>query len=349
MAKRTALVIGGLGTIGRNVIAAIEAAGGWEIIGLSRRAPTFSTSARFISVDLADRAQAEDKLGGLTQVTHMFYCALASGVDSSVTEPNLRLLVNSVGVVEPIAKGLESVVLNQGAKYYGTHIGPTMCPTPETAPRHMPPNFYYDQEDWLAEQQRSKTWTYALVRPALVVGVSQVVSLNILNCIVVYGTICRELEIPFDYPGTDAGYRALSNYTDAGMLARFELWSATAPQAANQAFNLTNASGFRWEHLWNQLGAALGAKPGRPRHFKLSQLMADKGPLWDRIVAKYGLAQNPFADIADWSIADHTFGRAWDYYLEDRKRIQAGFVEVLDTQQMFLAYFARLRAMRMIP
>jgi hypothetical protein len=34
-----------------------------------------------------------------------------------------------------------------GAKWYGMHIGPYRTPAREGDPRHMPPNFYYDQQD----------------------------------------------------------------------------------------------------------------------------------------------------------------------------------------------------------
>jgi len=38
MQSKTALVAGSQGVIGRNLIAHLEAEGGWDIIGLSRRA-----------------------------------------------------------------------------------------------------------------------------------------------------------------------------------------------------------------------------------------------------------------------------------------------------------------------
>jgi len=47
-----------------------------------------------------------------------------------------------------------------GTKYYGIHLGPTKTPMRETDPRHLPPNFYFDQIDWLAAYQRGKKWTF---------------------------------------------------------------------------------------------------------------------------------------------------------------------------------------------
>ena len=44
---------------------------------------------------------------------------------------------------------LKHVHLVEGGKWYGLHIGQMLSPTRESDPRHMPPNFYYDQQDLL--------------------------------------------------------------------------------------------------------------------------------------------------------------------------------------------------------
>ena len=44
---------------------------------------------------------------------------------------------------------LRRVVLVTGTKYYGSHLGPFKTPARESDPRHMPPNYYFDQIDWL--------------------------------------------------------------------------------------------------------------------------------------------------------------------------------------------------------
>ncbi len=59
MGRKKALVVGALGVIGRRLIQHLEEAGGWEIVGLSRRIPDFPSKASYISVDLLDRADAE--------------------------------------------------------------------------------------------------------------------------------------------------------------------------------------------------------------------------------------------------------------------------------------------------
>ncbi len=349
MAKKKAAVVGARGTTGRNVVRALEQAGDWEIVGLSRQAPGFETSATFISVDLEDEADAEAKLAGLSDVTHLFYCGLAGGFEAENIEGNLALLRIAVQAIDKIAPDLERVVLTQGGKYYGCHLGPYKTPSVETDPRHMPPNFYYNQQDFLLEFQEGKRWNATMVRPEIVIGLSAGVPLNTLNFISVYATIARELDIPFDFPGRPAAWEALNKYTDAEILGRFEVWAATEPSCAGEEFNITNGDCFRWENLWHSIGEAFGCRRGTVRPCSLAGLMEDKGPVWDDIVKRYQLENYRMDELANWIFADWVFGRDWDIILEDRKRISYGFTEIVFTEDMFARYFKTLREMRMIP
>jgi uncharacterized protein YbjT (DUF2867 family) len=65
MARKTALVIGATGIIGRSFIRHAETLPDWEVIALSRRPPDWPSKARHVSADLADPADAKAKLGGL--------------------------------------------------------------------------------------------------------------------------------------------------------------------------------------------------------------------------------------------------------------------------------------------
>ncbi len=349
MAKGKAVIVGGLGMIGRNIIHALEADGGWDIVGLSRRPPNFETGATFISVDLLDPADAEAKLSGLTDTTHIFYAALTGGVEAENVEGNLALVRNSVGVIEPIAPDLQRVVLSQGGKYYGVHLGPHKSPSKETDPRHLPPNFYYDQQDYVVDLQQGKTWHYTLLRPEAVIGYAEGIPLNTASLVAVYSVICRELDIPLNYPGPEAAFKAFNKFIDARLLGRCAVWAATEPSAAGEAFNVTNVSGMRWCNMWPMFTDYFGCRPGTIVPMPLKAFMADKGPLWDQIVQKYQLKPTPLDQIGDWGFADWNFGRTWDTILEDTKRIQFGFAEAIDTEQNFIEIFDQMKAERFIP
>ena len=241
MAKGKAVVVGGLGMIGRNIIQALEAEGGWEIVGLSRRPANFETNATFISVDLLDEAQAKEKLSGLTDVTHIFYAGLSGGVEAENVEGNLALVVNSVGVIEPVSPTLERVILVQGGKYYGVHLGPHKTPSKETDPRHLPPNFYYNQQDFIADLQQGTSWHYTMLRPEAVVGFAEGIPLNTASLVAVYASVCKEMDVPLNYPGPEAAFTAFNKFVDARLLGRCAAWAAQNPACAGEAFNVTNA------------------------------------------------------------------------------------------------------------
>ncbi|MCZ6708729.1 MAG: NAD-dependent epimerase/dehydratase family protein [Gammaproteobacteria bacterium] len=53
------LILGARGLVGRAVVAALEAQGNAEIVGLARGAPDFPTAAHYARCDLTDRADCE--------------------------------------------------------------------------------------------------------------------------------------------------------------------------------------------------------------------------------------------------------------------------------------------------
>ena len=75
-------------------------------------------------VDLLDAADCRRRMAPFREVTHLFYCARAKHGEG----------------------GVESVEENV---WYGVHLGPRPLGAREDDTRHLPPNFYYDQEDLL--------------------------------------------------------------------------------------------------------------------------------------------------------------------------------------------------------
>lgn len=348
--NKTALIVGGLGVTGRAVLAALERAEDWDIIALSRRSPDFETRARFVSVDLLDEADARAKLSILDGVTHFFYCGLSGGVEAENVEGNLKLLVNSLGPVAAAARGLERVVLTQGGKYYGCQIGPHKTPSRESDPRHLPPNFYYDQEDYVLELAEGEPWSYTLVRPEIMIGYARGGAvLNTGSFVALYAAMCAELGVPFHFPGSEKSFRALNKFTDAEILGNFEVWAAAEDRCANEAFNITIGSMFRWENVWDEIGAFFGARRGRVMPFSLDAYLGDKAHVWDRIVQKHGLAPTKIGELANWPYADWVMARDWDTILDDTKRISYGFTEVKYHEDAFFEYFEHLRKSKVVP
>jgi len=99
-----------------------------------------------------DPEDTKRKLAELRDVTHVFSAAFQASSGSAAdfasnTGPNREMLVNAVTAINRATPHLKRVVLVTGTKYYGVHLGPLKTPMRETDPRHMPPNYYFDQID----------------------------------------------------------------------------------------------------------------------------------------------------------------------------------------------------------
>src|SRR5258707_12635093 len=152
--KCTAVVVGATGIVGRAIAAKLAELGGWRGIGVTRSGGTVPGVDEAIAVDLRDPDEARRRLAPAAGATHLFFAAyLPQASWAAEVEPNRALLVNAVEGLEAVGAPLRDVTLITGAKYYGVHLGPSAAPAMETEPRHLGPNFYYDQEDYL----RSRT------------------------------------------------------------------------------------------------------------------------------------------------------------------------------------------------
>ena len=349
-AKRTALVTGASGLAGGYMLAHLLEQGGWDVIAVSRRKPRIGGDYRHIAVDLLDPADCQAKLGPLTNITHLFYLAITERADPGETiSANANMFFNLVKTVEAASPMLEHVHLSQGTRWYGNHLGPYKTPTKEDDPRHMPPNFYYDQQDFLEEFQKGKRWTWSVGRPHAVCGFSTGGPMNLTLAIAVYANICKALGLPLSFPGKPGAYTALYQCTDAALLAKAVEWMATDPKCANQAFNITNSDLIRWQNLWPRFANFFGMELAPPRHINLARSMADKGPVWEKIVEKNGLQKFRFEEIAAWGYPDGVFASDYDIVSDTSKARRFGFHDLVDTEEMFFRMFSDFRRERIIP
>ncbi len=348
MSEQHALVAGGLGVIGRNLVTHLADELGWKVTAISRRSPDFETSATYLSLDLLDEVATREALAQAGPFTHVFYAAYQEHADAAKqVEVNLGMLRNCVTAASALP-GLQRVLLYEGAKYYGAHLGAFPTPAHEDDPRVMPPLFYYDQEDWLTEFARDKPWDRVVLRPDVVCGFAIGNPMNLAMVIAVYAAICKELGLPLRFPGTPTCYGKLAQVADAAQLARGSTWAATEAKG-DTAYNITNGDIFRWNHLWKRIAAYLDMDPAEPMPISLSEMMADKGPLWESMKAKYGLVDVPFEKVAAWGFGDFIFNCDWDVISSTTRIRQAGFNECVDSEEMFLRLIAEFRARKVIP
>jgi nucleoside-diphosphate-sugar epimerase len=350
MDRKTALVTGATGVVGRNLVRYLSGLGDWEVICVSRRKPDVQGRFHHISLDLLDREACVRKLSALTGVTHVFFAAYSEQPTlAEAVAPNMYMLTNVVETVESVAGGLRHIHAVHGTKWYGSHLGPFKTPARESDPRHMPPNFYYDQQDYLIERQRGKAWTWSTVRPHAVCGFSIGSPMNLTTVIAVYAAISRELGLPLAFPGTPGNYRALYQCTDSIHLARAIVWMATEPRCCNEAFNITNGDLIRWENLWPKFADYFGMPLGPPRRINLTKMMADKSAVWDRIVAKHRLNACRFEEIVAWPHGDFVFTPEYDIISDTGKARRYGFHDSVDTEEMFFRLFDEYRQNKVTP
>jgi nucleoside-diphosphate-sugar epimerase len=350
MAKNKALIAGATGVVGRNLLRHLLATGDWEITALSRRKPDVDGGYEHIAVDLLDAVQCKAKLGHLTDITHVFFAAVTTSPDAALlVSQNVTLLRNLVETIEPLNRQLKHIHFMQGTKWYGSHLGPFKTPAREDDPRHLPPNFYYDQWDYMVERQKGKSWTYSSARPHAVSGFAIGNPSNLTMVLAIYATICKALGVPLCHPGTAGNYSALYQCTDSGLLARAMVWMATTPQCANEAFNITNGDLIRWENTWPRIARYFNMASGPRRRISIANAMADKGPVWDRIVQKYGLRPIGFQDIVRWPYGDFVFTPEYDIVSHLGKLRRFGFHETVDTEEMFFRLWDEMRAHKIIP
>ena len=301
MSQKTVLIAGALGLLGRAAVEHFESLGDWEVIGISRRAPNFATKARFLSLDLTDRAACEAAAKDLKDVTHVVYAALyekpdliAGWRDKEQMAVNLAMLQNLLEPLEAAAPGLRHISLLQGAKAYGVHIAPAPVPTKERWPRHQHENFYWLQEDYLKEAGTEAGFTWTIFRPTVAMGPNVGVAMNVLPVIGVYAAIAHETGQPFGFPSAMPYPREA---VDVKLIAEATRWAATEPAAANQHFNLTNGEVFSWKDLWPDVSDVLGVEHSEVEPFSMAEELPKHEELWQSIVDKHGLQAGPLMSL----------------------------------------------------
>lgn len=349
-----ALVVGVSGIAGNNVAKRLIS-DGWAVDGVSRSGAVPVQGVRPVVADLLDRAATATALADVDP-THVFFCTWQRRpTEAENIEVNTTMLRN---LLDPLVAGggLRHVALVTGLKHYlgpfeSYGKAPADTPFHEEQQRLPAPNFYYEQEDVLFEAAARGGFTWSVHRPHTMIGWALGNLMNMGVTLAVYGALCRETGQPFVFPGSPQQYSGVTDITDARLLAEQLVWAAEAPEAADQAFNTVNGDVFRWRRMWEVVAGGLGVPVAEyPGHAQpLEKRFADAGPLWDGMVAKYGLRPNSLDHIASWWHTDGDLGREMETFADMTKSRRHGFSHVQDSRRSFLDLFDELRRERIIP
>ncbi|UZJ58762.1 SDR family oxidoreductase [Pseudomonas sp. KU26590] len=351
---QTALVVGASGIVG-SATTQLLLDNGWQVAALSR-SPSQTPGVIPVAADLQDPASVRQALADL-KPTHIFLTTWSrQATEAENIRVNAAMVRNVLDAVSP-AKSVKHVALVTGLKHY---LGPfeaygkgTLPQTPfrESQGRLDIENFYYAQEDEVFAAAKRDGFTWSVHRPHTVTGVAVGNAMNMATTLAVYASICKATGRPFVFPGSRVQWDSLTDMTDARQLAKQQLWAATTPAAADQAFNITNGDVFRWKWMWGQIAEYFGVHPAAfpEKVSPLEEQMANDQGAWDELVRAHGLKEADIGRLISPWHTDADLGRPIEVVTDMSKSRALGFNAFQASDQAFFDVFDTLRAQRLIP
>ena len=357
MSKKV-LIAGASGLVGFEAARHFSRLPGYEVTVLSRRPPHDELDAQFVAVDLLDDAGCAADLGqAASATTHLVYAALywvAGWSDEDHINTNVRMFRNALDTVDRASDELRHVTVLEGGKSYGVHVRPVPIPSREGRDdaRDLA-MFYWPQQDYLRARAAERNWHWTIFRPATICGESFASAMNPIPALGAYAAVLKAERKPLLFPG---GESSIGQATDAELLAHAIAWAGEATEARNQVFNITNGDVFMWGAVWPAIAEALGMAPDGREPMRLAVEMPARAAVWERIRAEHGLrcpGLDAFVGLS-FHFIDSLLGT------DDRTRVnpaimspiklhEAGFHEVVDTEESLVKWFRRFQDKRYLP
>lgn len=352
------LVVGALGLVGRAVVERFADRPGLQVVGLARRAPDFARGATWVSADLRDAEATRAALAAHRDTTHLVYAALNEQPhltqgwrDPANMALNTQMLANTLAALG--GAPLRHVTLLQGTKAYGVHTGRAMrVPAREHDALRDHVNFYFDQQDLVAERAQRDGFDWTAFRPQIVLGMAVGSAMNPVATLGVQLALCRETGAPLHYPGHP---HLLTECTDARLIAQAIEWAWQAPQARGEVFNIANGDVVLWRSVFERLSAQFGVPLAEPKPQKLAECMPGHGPLWRQIAERQGLKVPDLQALIglSWQYADATYASQRPFavppLVSTIKLRQAGFSACIDTEDCIAQHLQAMQAQRYLP
>ncbi len=352
--QKSALIVGSTGITGGNLATRLIDRGWSEVYGLARK-PQERPGLLSVSADLQDAEALKRALSDVNP-SHVFICTwLRQETEAENVRVNGEMVRNLFAALA--GKPLVHAALVTGTKHYlgpFESYGQTNAETPfrEDNPRLPGLNFYYTQEDILFEAASRGGFGWTVHRSHTMIGYARGNAMNMGVTLAVYASLCRETGQPFVFPGSHEQWNALTDVTDARLLAEQLEWAALNPAAYGHAFNTTNGDIFRWRWLWPQLAAYFGVESQGPppETAPLEPRMKETAaPVWRALVTKYRLIEPDVDRLVSWWHTDGDLGRKIECVNDLTQSRLLGFHSYQPTPASFLDLFERLKAEGIIP
>lgn len=346
----TALVTGATGILGREIVTALsEDKKTWSTVYALSRSQKLEWPSNVKQQQLDLQASAKDmakELGDIKPEYIFFTAYLAQDTEEKATQVNGAMLENFLNALEisGASKSVKRVILTTGAKQYGVHFGVPKQPMEESdrwlSDPERPPNFYYKQQNTLAEKAGKQGWDWVVTYPNDVIGVAKGNFMNLVTSLGIYCAVTKELGQDLVWPGSPDFYTKFDCFTYSRLHAKFNLWAALEknPAVSNQAFNVVNGDVESWQNMWPKLAKKFGLKVPEKMFTKeeeqgnidtngpgsLTKLM-DRPPICE-FAAERGLKDTKYTspssveakiDLVKWSQRDDV-KKAWNKLAEDK-------------------------------
>jgi nucleoside-diphosphate-sugar epimerase len=341
------LVTGATGVVGRSAMQ-YYAEKGYQVTAVSRRKPVNTYGANWKSVDLSDQKACKEALSPLQDIAQIVFAALHEEPDlvkgwtqQKHVDRNELMLRNTVEAVAPQASGLRNITILQGPKAYGIHVHPIPHGAREDVDEDRSiPNFYWAQEDYLKARQKGQPWSWNVLRPALVIGMSIGGAMNLYGAIGAYAAILKERGEPLYYPGEGIGLAAC---TDADMIAQACEWCLLEPKAKNQCYNFTNGETTAIKEWWHLFAECLGMKAGPTKAISFTKEIPGWKDEWEQVRQKHNLKSPDIESFLGTSgqFSDFIFFRGGESrgHMSEVKMRRHGFDATLYTDEMVRKWF----------
>ncbi|KAK1924580.1 NAD(P)-binding protein [Papiliotrema laurentii] len=351
----TAIVFGANGISGIALLSHLSSQpkSQWKkIIALSRREPVLDHQDERIVFKSVDLLGPEEKLeqalkeAGAKDADHVFFYAYVAKQDEQeLIDVNRLLFGNALKAVAKTAPKLQSFQLQTGYKYYGTHKGGKyLAPYPwkEDSPRHSGDNFYYVQEDLLADAAKQNGW-------------------NLATSLALYATARKELEQKLVFPGSDVSWNLPYDHSIASHNAAFQVYAAV--NGLEGAYNIHAGKPITFKELWPKVAEYFGLEYDDPPKatqaisdppeqvialHSVDQWAKDQGNKFPEIAKKLGIDSSVF-DYATWDFVDFATSRTWKDVGSLERAKQAGWKNEVDVWEGYKAVFDRLKELGVVP
>ncbi|KAL8786438.1 MAG: hypothetical protein Q9195_008208 [Heterodermia aff. obscurata] len=280
------------------------------------------------------------------------------------SEINRGMLERLLVALNNLAPDLAMVVLASGAMSYGIYTsgGVFKAPFKESMVLTGPITktiFHFALKDTLREQCKDKAWTWCEIRPDAIASRLSIgfvpngnafnLTAHWANYLSLYALVEGQgATVPF--PGSIAGYHALSNEASADSIAKISIWASLHPEksANGELFNIADqAQPSNMSQRWPQLAGYFGLKGtgpvDDPNALRPGAYIKKHGD----VLQKYGVKNS---NVAQGERLDgYGYHYTFDRQLSLDKAREAGFADEIDPVESWYKAFDRFKRFGMIP